>query len=143
MARKPASHFEIVALDQAVPRIDPPSHLDGVEKALFHSIVQAASPQHFTRNDAQLLGAYCQACQLVAQSYASAIEKPDYVRDWEKAVRVMINLARQLRLTTRSRVDPKSLTRELTGRSYHQTGVSLEGLDAAREGSGRGWKAKG
>ena len=135
--------FEVVQLGEVLPKIEPPAHLNGAEKALFHSIVAQSTAQHFCKNDSQLLGAYCQACFLVAQSYASAMEKPDYVRDWEKAVKVMISLARQLRLAPIGRVDPKSLTRQLAGRSYH-TYPDLERIEQAREGTGlRDWKARG
>jgi phage terminase small subunit len=144
MARKPASHFEVVPIEQALPLIEPPAHLSGAEKALFHSIVQQSAAQNFTRNDAELLAAYVQACHLVAQSYASAMEKPDYVRDWERACRVMVTLATKLRLTPSARVDPRSLTRQLTGRSYANF-PDLERIEQAREGTGplRDWKARG
>ena len=48
MARKPASHFEVVPIEQALPLIEPPAHLSGAEKALFHSIVQQSAAQNFT-----------------------------------------------------------------------------------------------
>ena len=60
MARKPASHFEVVPIEQALPKIKPPAHLSQDEAALFRSIVQASSPLHFVKTDAQLLGAYVQ-----------------------------------------------------------------------------------
>ena len=40
MARKPASRFEVVPIEQALPRLEPPSHLSQDEAALFESIVQ-------------------------------------------------------------------------------------------------------
>jgi phage terminase small subunit len=144
MARKPASSFEIVPIDQAVPRLEPPSHLSQDEKRLFESIVQQSSPLHFQRSDSELLAAYVQSCFLTSLAYSSALESPKMLADWERAARTMISLARQLRLSPISRADPKSLARAYAGRSYNQPGVSLEDLSAARAGTGlRDWKARG
>ena len=87
-----------------MPRLEAPAHLSQSERKLFEEIVRQAAPSHITRNDAPLLGCYCQAYSLVGHAHAAAMDSPDNVPAWEKAVRVMINLARQLRLTTRSRV---------------------------------------
>ena len=87
MARKPANHFEVVPIEQAVPRIEPPSHLSADEKALFQSIVAASSPLHFVRSDAEMLAAYVQACFLTSLAYTSAMDSPKLVADWEKCAR--------------------------------------------------------
>jgi hypothetical protein len=143
MARKPASSFEIVPIDQAVPRLEPPSYL-AEERKLFESIVQTSSPSHFVRSDAHLLGAYCQACCLTALAYESALASPSHLGNWEKAVKTMVTLGRQLRLAPLGRVDPKTLTRQLTGRSYNSY-PDLERIAEARAGTGpsRDWKARG
>ena len=64
------------------------------------------------------------------------------MRNWERACRTLIGLSRQLRLSPRNRIDPKSLTRQLTGRTYNAY-PNLERIDAARAGTDRGWKARG
>ena len=43
MARKPASHFEVVPIEQALPKIEPPAHLSQDERKLFDRIVAQAS----------------------------------------------------------------------------------------------------
>ena len=44
MARKPASHFEVVPIEQALPKIEPPAHLSQDERKLFDRIVAASFP---------------------------------------------------------------------------------------------------
>ena len=72
MARKPASHFEVVPIDQVVPRIEPPSHLSADEKRLFETIVQQSAPTHFQKGDAELLAVFVQSVYLTSIAYESA-----------------------------------------------------------------------
>ena len=143
MARKPASHFEVVPIDQVVPRIEPPSHLSADEKRLFETIVQQSAPTHFQKGDAELLAVFVQSVYLTSVAYESALQSPKMLADWEKAARTMISLARQLRLSPISRSDPKTLARAYAGQSYASY-PDLERIAEARAGTGtRDWKARG
>ena len=98
---------------------------------------------HFVKTDAQLLGAYVQACFLTSLAYESALASPSHMGNWEKATKAMVNLARQLRLSPQQRTDPKTLARAYAGRSYASY-PDLERIEQAREGRGvRDWKARG
>ena len=143
MARNPASHFEVVPIDQVVPRIEPPSHLSADEKRLFETIVSQSAPTHFQKGDAQLLAVFVQSVYLTSLAYESALQSPKMLADWEKAARTMISLARQLRLSPISRSDPKTLARAYAGQSYASY-PDLERIAEARAGTGtRDWKARG
>ena len=131
MARKTASHFEVVPIEQALPSLEPPSHLSQDERKLFDRIVAANSSGALCRNDAQLLAAYVQSCFLVSLAYKSALASPSHMGNWVKATKAMVTLGRQLRLAPIGKVDPKSLTRQLTGRSYNAY-PDLERIEASK-----------
>ena len=101
---------------------------------LFQEIVSASPALAFTQSDARLLTAYVQSILLCQTAFDSAMASPVAVRDWERAARVMCDLARALRLTPHARTDPKVVARAIMRRDL---GVDEETLAACR-----GWKAK-
>jgi hypothetical protein len=143
--RKSRASLEIVPIEQHLPRIETPPGLSQEERELFERIVKQCGPTHFTNSDSPLLVAYVQNIILVDMCYQAALASPDRLPAWERAIKTLAMLARSLRLTPRSRVDPKTLTRSLLGLSQRETGgVSLEALDAIRDGGGtRGWTCRG
>ena len=52
-------------------------------------------------------------------------------------------LSIKLRLNPHSRSDPRTLTRTLAGHWLREIGVTQESLAAIRDGSERGWTARG
>ena len=143
MAKRSRQDFEVVQLGEVRPKIEAPPSLSASEKQLFERIVAQASPQHFVMNDIPLLASFVGACSLVEHAHAAAMRSPDHLKDWERACKTMIALSRQLRLAPIGRVDPKSLTRQLTGRSYASF-PDLERIEQAKAGTGplRDWKAR-
>jgi hypothetical protein len=74
---------------------------------LFTELVEACDDHHLTAADMPVLISFVQV-SIKARKLAS---KPDKVADWERLCRLQMALARSLRLTVQSRVDPKTLTR--------------------------------
>jgi hypothetical protein len=96
------------SVDGSPPRLKPPADLLDVERALFRQLVNAASAHHFVSTDEPLLISFVQATLLVR----SLANQPTKIDAWEKAVRTQTLLARSLRLTPQSRMDPKTLARK-------------------------------
>lgn len=143
MPRQSRASLEVIPIERHLRRIEAPAHLSEAEKTLFKSITAQCHPQHFVQSDAELLAAYCQACILTSLAFAAAMESPDQLSTWERSARTMASLATKLRLCPNARVNPLTLTRSHLGLSLRETGgVSLEGLEAVRDGA-RGWTCKG
>ena len=100
------SFDSIVPIDAKSTRSRPtaPSSLTKAEAATFNEL--AAVNRHLTQTDAPLLAAFAQA---VAK--ASKLAKAQDVQSWERACRVMLALARSLRLTPQSTTDPQAIGR--------------------------------
>jgi hypothetical protein len=79
--------------------------LSDAEARVFTETAAAVRPGHFVPNDAATLACYAQC---VVKARAAAVDDPEL---WERLVRLQMALARSLRLTVQSRVDPRSLTR--------------------------------
>jgi hypothetical protein len=95
-------------VDGSPRRLEPPVDLLDVERALFLQLINAASAHHFVATDEPLLVSFVQSTLLVR----SLANKPTKIDAWEKAVRTQALLARSLRLTPQSRMDPKTLARK-------------------------------
>ena len=98
----------------------PPAGLSEPERELFSSIVDGCDAEHFRQTDLPLLSRYCEAAVLAEQA---ALElrngavlngKPSpWIVIQEKCVRAMVSLSMRLRLSPQSRLDPKTLARQL------------------------------
>jgi hypothetical protein len=95
-------------VDGSPSRLEPPADLLDDERALFLRLINAASAHHFAATDEPILTSFVQ-CTLLVRSLAN---KPTKIDAWEKAVRAQTLLARSLRLTPQSRMDPKTLARK-------------------------------
>lgn len=102
----------LVRVDGAPPRLNPPADLNDDEWMLFVELINACSPQHFVQSDLPLLVSYVQAT-LLARSMA---RDPEKIAVWEKAVRMQATLATRLRLAPQARTDPKSIARQAARR---------------------------
>jgi hypothetical protein len=100
--RKSAAKLSLVELNPARTLLAPVVPLDKLALKIFNLAVNR-SP-HLKLADAVLLTAYSQAAARVLQ----ASNKASLV-DVERATRVMVSLARSLRLTPRSVTDPKTV----------------------------------
>lgn len=90
-------------------RLTPPSSLTKAERALFIELVGSVGDGHLVASDLPVVISYVQAC-LDAQDLA---HKPGKRAEWRESVKLMMLLARSLRLTVQSRVDPKTITRNM------------------------------
>jgi hypothetical protein len=105
--RKSAALYEIPAVDGSPPWLEPSPGLTKQERKLFTEVVRSCSPKHFIESDAPQLVSYVQAILMARR----CVRDPAKVSTWEKAVKVQAMLARSLRLTVQSRVDPKTIGR--------------------------------
>ena len=116
MPRKSAAELSMQALSVITGeprRLDPPSHLDESERALFAELVAACSPKHFVASDLPLLVSFVQATLLSRQAATRAATDATALAAWEKATRMQATLATRLRLAPQARTHPKSTARQL------------------------------
>lgn len=90
-------------------RLTAPASLTTKERALFMELVASVGDNHLVASDLPVLISYVQAC-LDAQDLA---RKPSKRTEWRESVKLQMALARSLRLTVQSRVDPKTITRNM------------------------------
>jgi|GEM_PF-5305387 hypothetical protein len=88
-------------------RLTAPASLTTKERAAFTELVASVGDGHLVASDIPLIISYVQSC-MDAQSLA---HKPSQRSEWREAVKLQMALARSLRLTVQSRVDPKTITR--------------------------------
>jgi hypothetical protein len=113
MPRTSAAELAVPRVHGEPRRLKPPPHLSDDEKALFIEIVAACSPKHFTSSDLPLLISYVQSTLLARRAITTAFEDKDALTIWEKGTKMQATLATRLRLAPQSRVDPKTLGRNL------------------------------
>jgi hypothetical protein len=92
---------------RAGSRLIPPAFLKSDERSMFMAL--AAQDRHLTRTDEPLLATYVQAI-----GKTSRLAQHKDVGPWERAARVLIALARSLRLTPQSTTDPQAIGRRRT-----------------------------
>ncbi len=95
--------------DRKSPRLEPPSFLSDAGRLLFIDLVASCEARHFVRSDVELLATFV-ACTLVVRQTAGNLET---FNQWEKAARLQASLATRLRLTPSSRLDPKTVGRNV------------------------------
>jgi hypothetical protein len=105
--RKTEGQLMALAFDGSQSQLNPPSYLNEAEHNLFAEIVDAVSPTHFAKSDTLLIVSLVQATLLSRQAAGDR----DQVVTWEKATRMQAMLAKRLRLTPQSRLDPKTVGR--------------------------------
>jgi len=106
MPRKSVAALSVMspATTATSPRLIPPASLSSDERLEFLAIADENS--HLRRTDAPMLG-----CYVTAVTRVQKLARSKDVAAWEKAIKVMLALARSLRLTQQSCTDPKTLTR--------------------------------
>ncbi len=108
--------------------IAPPS-LTNDEQSLFTEIVSSVEPRHFAKSDLPQIVSYVQvtlACRAHA-TRAAADPNKNIIAAWEKLLRTQLALARSLRLTVQSRIDPLTI-----GRRANDHGRPLTFSDTVR-----------
>jgi hypothetical protein len=110
--RKSAVALGTLRVDGEPARLDPPTHLNDGERALFVELVDACNPRHFVPSDLPLLVSYVQATLLSRHAIADAAKEPGALAIWEKATRMQATLATRLRLSPQARLDPKTVGRQ-------------------------------
>jgi hypothetical protein len=92
------------------PKLTPTARLSQVEQTVFDLATRAN--RHLVPGDAVLLTAFAQAA---ARTFKASKGKD--TAGWERSARVMTLLARSLRLTPQSAVDPQKLARQRRDRA--------------------------
>ena len=115
-----AAELSVIGVDGQLARPLPPAALSEPERELFSSIVGGCDAEHFRQTDLPLLSRYCEAAVLAEQA---ALElrngavvngkSSPWIVIQEKCVRAMVSLSMRLRLSPQSRLDPKTLARQL------------------------------
>jgi hypothetical protein len=99
-----ASVIKLAATDTR-PKLTAPSCLTKPERIHFDQLVHANA--HLTVSDVACLASFCQAA-----SKAHKLGRGEDTKGWERATRVMMALARTLRLTAISSTHPDKLSRQ-------------------------------
>ncbi|MEJ2377188.1 MAG: hypothetical protein P8Y71_17855 [Pseudolabrys sp.] len=110
--RKSALKSAAFDVDVRQRRLQPPSHLNDVERELFQRIVGSVSKQHFAQSDVPLIESFVRATLLSRESAPKDATDAEALANWEKATRLQAMLATRLRLTPQARTDPKTLARQ-------------------------------
>lgn len=108
MARRSTADLSVVPIGAAL-RLQPPEVLTVKEREFWGQIVGSVSPDHFRPADLPILAAYCQQRGIHDKALeefraGESFEKYNLV---ERAAKMMLSLARSLRLTPQSRMDTK------------------------------------
>src|SRR5262245_45007785 len=94
-------------------RLRPPPDLDPEAAATFKQLVASLPASHFAPSDAPLLGVYCTVLTVSCRSAAGIGKDPAALATWEKATRLVAQLAPKLRLCPSSRADAKTVARRV------------------------------
>ena len=104
--RKSVDQLALRVVDGSQPQqLESPRGLTKAERSLFTEI--AVSAPHLKQSDVPLLASFVQATLLARGS-----ARPACIDTWERATRTQVALARSLRLTAQSRIDPQTLGRQ-------------------------------
>jgi len=135
MPRKSAASLAITSVNRLPSRLKPPATLSDLARAEFLRIVTAESPNHFKKSDLSLLVRYCEASGLAEQAerqfQAESPPNPRWLTTWEKASKIMKDMALRLRLSPQSR-QPNTPKRENV--SYYEQ-MDLEEPDDGDDGA--------
>lgn len=111
--RASAAALANVNVTGTAARQEPPPNLSEEERTLFTELVESCAPTHFVKSDLPLLVSFIQATLLVRRAATGMVDNPDMIAVFEKSVKLQATLATRLRLAPQSRLDPKSLARQL------------------------------
>jgi len=118
--RVSAAALSVIDVDDHSTPPAPPASLSEPEREMFATIIAGCDTGHFRQTDLPLLSRYCEAAVLAEQAAlelrngAVVDGKPSpWIVIQEKCVRAMVSLSMRLRLSPQSRLDPKSLARQL------------------------------
>jgi hypothetical protein len=109
MPRRGAIERSVYPIVAREPRVRPPADLGATDAEIFRAIVSGAPASQFCIADTPLLVAYVQAIRI---SRASA-DDPALLPQWERATRIIGQLAPKLRLSPSSRLDRKTAGRAI------------------------------
>lgn len=98
-------------------RLTAPPSLTNDEQSLFVELIDSVEPRHFTKSDLPQLVSYIQVT-LACRAHAARVARDpsrDTISAWDKLLRTQMALARSLRLTVQSRIDPLTIGRRANG----------------------------
>ena len=120
MPRKSLAARAITTPSSLLTRLRPPPTLSESERKIFIDLVAACAVDHFRQSDLPLLNGYCEAVDLAERAARELRKNPvlnGKINPWivvqEKSVRTIVALSLRLRLSPQSRIDPKTLARQL------------------------------
>jgi len=105
MPRQSAAHLSIVPLAGSPkrPKLIPLGSLSKPERRVF---------DHLVRTNGHLRQADIPMLQLLCAAYCRAMSKKPGGDDWERANRIVLALARSLRLTVQATIEPRTVARQ-------------------------------
>jgi hypothetical protein len=95
--------------------LEPPSDLTDAARELFREIVKVCPPDHFQKADCPLLCVYCEAVIFTRTAGRKLPDDLSIFPAWEKAARLVAQLAGKLRLCPSARIDARAAARRLQG----------------------------
>jgi len=121
--RKSADALAVVNVIAKRPRLQPPPSLPEAERSIFKDLVAACDPEHFRASDLPLLVRYTESIVLADQA-ALELRKGAVLEGrsspWlavqREAIKAMVALSMRLRLSPQSRIDAKTLARQVPQR---------------------------
>jgi hypothetical protein len=110
--------------------LNPPGTLTTQERSKFIEVVGSVDPRHFQKSDIPQIVSYIRVILVGESLAAKATRDPDKdtIASWDRMIRQQTALARTLRLTVQSRVDPKTAGRRATGSGRPLTYSDFVGL---------------
>jgi hypothetical protein len=114
--RPSAAALNLAVIDTQKLRLTAPDFLNDREAVIFASIVDSCSPDHFRKSELPLLCSYVTAVNL-SRWHASQVNEghADHHRKWLECTKLVALLASRLRLAPSTRLDKRTVEREVTG----------------------------
>jgi hypothetical protein len=129
MPRRSAAELNVVkpATNPPSSRLNPPPILNDDERQLF--VMLAAENTHLRRSDNPILAAYCMTATKVQE-----LSRSDDVTSWEKALKMLVVLARTMRISQQSMRDPITVARQTRNDEEQKAAAALFALNGDCDG---------
>ena len=120
--RKSAAELAVAQTIEIVPRAPAPDHLNDAEAEVWERHVASMSADYFRRSDHDVLANLCRhtvASRRISEWIENALDDPDLETDTldrlhkmrERETRAQLAMARTLRLTKQSQIEPRGAAR--------------------------------
>ena len=109
MPRRSSADLAVIPIKPRDHRLQPPDDLEPNAAAIFRDVVMSCPASQFAAADVHLLVAFAQAVQISRRSAGD----PALIQQWERATKLVAQLATKLRLSPSSRLDRKTAGRAI------------------------------